>query len=458
MLGTIFERFGEESPVSVMMRGLMERVFAPEQINRIFEENAKIQYTRELLFSSLVELMSLVVCGIHPSVNAGYRAKAQQLNVSRTAVYDKLNGVESSVSAAIVRETGVPMASLIEFVGGKSPQLLPGYKVRVLDGNCLEKTDHRLKVLRTISAGALPGKSLVVLDPELRLAINVFPCEDGHAQERSLFDQVLKTVKAGELWIGDRNMCTLGFLFGLHRNGASCIIREHKSMPWEAIEPLKPVGCTETGDLFEQKVRLSVEKESLLVRRVVLSLKNPTRNGENQIAIFTMLPAKIADSALVAKLYQGRWNVENLFFTVTENYQCEIQTLGYPKAALFSFCLALVSYNILATVRAVMASVHGVGKIEAGLSDYYIVDEIQATYRGMMIAIAPEYWAVFTDFSLEQLADTLQSLAAQVRLSSFLKQPRAPKKKKDPPQYDPRHPHVSTAKLLTQYGSVKVGN
>ncbi|MEH1789407.1 MAG: hypothetical protein V7L23_28465 [Nostoc sp.] len=104
----------------------------------------------------------------------------------------------------------------------------------------------------------------------------------------------------------------------------------------------------------------------------------------------------------------------------------------------------------MATVRAVLASVHGVGKIEAGLSDYYIVDEIQGTYRGMMIAIAPEYWSVFTDFSLEQLADTLQYLAAKVRLSSFLKFPRASKKKKDPPQYDPRHPHISTAKLLTQ--------
>ncbi len=90
MLGAIFERFVEQSPMSVMVRGLMERVFAPEQINRIFEDNAKVQYTRELLFSSLVELMSLVVCGIQRSVNA-YRAKASQLNVSRTAVYDKLN-------------------------------------------------------------------------------------------------------------------------------------------------------------------------------------------------------------------------------------------------------------------------------------------------------------------------------------------------------------------------------
>jgi hypothetical protein len=34
-------------------------------------------------------------------------------------------------------------------------------------------------------------------------------------------------------------------------------------------------------------------------------------------------------------------------------YECEIQTWEYPKAALFSFCLVWVTYNILATVRAV---------------------------------------------------------------------------------------------------------
>lgn len=448
MLGAIFERFVKESPISVMVRGLMERVFAPETINRIFEENASSQYTRELLFSSLVELMSLVVCGIHPSVNAAYRAKAEEMNVSRTAVYDKLNGVEHQVSSAIVRETAISMASLIEFVGGKSPQLLSGYKIRILDGNCLEKTDHRLEILRPIAAGALPGKSLVVLDPELRLAINVFACEDGHAQERSLFEEVLKTVKPGELWIADRNMCTVGFLFGLQRSGADFVIREHKSMPWEPDNSLQAVDSVETGELFEQTVSLSNAGKLLRVRRVVLKLKKPTRNGENEIAIFTMLPTLTVTAAVVTKLYRERRSVENLFQTVTENYEGQIQTLGYPKAALFSFCLALVAANILATVRGVLASVHGVGKIDAGLSDYYMVDEVQGTYRGMMIAITPEHWSVFADFELKQFASILQDLASRVRLKSFLKHTRAPKKKKDPPKYDPQHPHVSTAKLL----------
>lgn len=450
MLGAIFERFVAESPISVMVRGLMEGVLAPEKINSYFETNAQTQYTRELLFSSLVDLMSLVVCGIYPSVNAAYRAKAQQLNVSRTAVYDKLNGVEPTVSAAIVRETAVAMASLIESTKGKSPQLLAPYRVRVIDGNCLEGTDHRLEVLRTIGAVALPGKSLVILDPELRLAINVFPCEDGHAQERSLFNQVLETVKGGELWIGDRCMCTLGFLFGITTRGSNFVIREHKSLPIDPVSDWRACGETETGELFEQIVRLTYQGEFLLVRRIVLHLFKPTRNGEKEIGILTRLPACEASAAVVAELYLGRRCVENLFQTVTENYQGEIQALAYPRAALFSFCLALVAYNILATVRAVLASVHGVGKIEAGLSDYYMVDEIQSTYRGMMIAIPSGSWSIFASFNEQQLASVLLDLAARVRLKDFLKQPRAPKKKKDPPQRDPHHRHVSTARLLAQ--------
>jgi len=41
-----------------------------------------------------------------------------------------------------------------------------------------------------------PVSMQVVLDPDLRMAIDVFPCEDGHAQERSLFESVLQRVKA----------------------------------------------------------------------------------------------------------------------------------------------------------------------------------------------------------------------------------------------------------------------
>ena len=47
------------------------------------------------------------------------------------------------------------------------------------------------------------------------LAVDVFPCEDGHAQERSLLTGVLPSVEAGDVWIADRNFCTNKFLFGI---------------------------------------------------------------------------------------------------------------------------------------------------------------------------------------------------------------------------------------------------
>ncbi|WP_419657994.1 putative transposase IS4 family protein [Desulfosarcina variabilis str. Montpellier] len=55
------------------------------------------------------------------------------------------------------------------------PPLLPGKRIKLLDGNCIEKSQHRLKELRDISSGPLPGKSLVVYDIERRLPIEVIP-------------------------------------------------------------------------------------------------------------------------------------------------------------------------------------------------------------------------------------------------------------------------------------------
>jgi hypothetical protein len=46
--------------------------------------------------------------------------------------------------------------------------------------------------LRLLGSGPLPGQALVILEPDRMLLSDVFPCEDGHAQERSLLPQVTK--------------------------------------------------------------------------------------------------------------------------------------------------------------------------------------------------------------------------------------------------------------------------
>lgn len=136
---------------------------------------------------------------------------------------------------------------------------------------------------------------------------------------------------------------------------------------------------------------------------------------------------------------------------MTSNFNGEIQTLAYPQAALFSYAMALVAYNILATLRGALSSVHGVGKIAAGLSDFYLVDELQGTYRGMMIALPAPEWQLFQTLSLTEMAQLLQQLAAKVKLKRFLKTPRGPKKKRPPLIVNPKQRHVSTARLLAAH-------
>lgn len=176
------------------------KFFVLKNFPELFERGAKAQYTRELLFSTVVNLMSLVVCGIRPSVHAAYQAAAEEIGVSVTSVYNKLNGIEPSVSAELVREIASQLEATIRHLKATLPDLLPGYRVKILDGNAIAKSEHRLKVLRQTGSAPKTCQSLVVLDPALMLAVDVFPCEDGHAQERSLFDEVLRTVEEDDEW------------------------------------------------------------------------------------------------------------------------------------------------------------------------------------------------------------------------------------------------------------------
>jgi hypothetical protein len=192
-------------------------------------------------------------------------------------------------------------------------------------------------------------------------------------------------------------MCVLAFLLGIAQRQAAFVIREHASLPQQSLSPLSRIGESETGEVWEQTVLLEQSGQQLQVRRVVVRLHQPTRDGETEMAILTNLEETVADGIKVAELYRQRWTVETFFQVITTSLNCEIKTLGYPRAALFSFSMALLAYNALSTLRAALRSVHGTGKIEAGLSNYYLAEEITMTYRGMMIAIPPQHWEIFRD-------------------------------------------------------------
>jgi hypothetical protein len=451
VLSKVFETFVRSNPVAVMARALLERALEPKALDALFRTRAKRQYEKALLFSSLVELMALVVCGMHPSVRKAYKSMRTQLPVTLTALYAKLNGVEVGSSEALVGHSAEQLRPVIEALGVPSSRWLPGYRIKALDGNHLAATERRLEVLRDCAAGPLPGQSLVVLEPETGLATQMVGCEDGHAQERSLLEPVLAGVQPKDVYIADRNFSTLGFLFGVAARGGFFVIRQHGKLPVTSEGTLRGRGRTDSGEVFEQSITLHLDGQKLTIRRIVVRLDSQTRDGDSELSILTNLPPGDADAKTVADLYRRRWTIESLFARVERNLQSELASLAYPGAAVFTFAVALVASNIFAVVHAAMTTAQQDHEDEdiaqMPLSDFAIVEEVRTVHRGMNVVLDDKQWRPFQTAPAGQLAKLLLRWARHVDWPVFRKAVRGPKVTRKRTRFLDT-PHVSTARLL----------
>src|SRR5262249_26242036 len=122
-------------------------------------------------------------------------------------------------------------------------------------------------------------------------------------------------------------------------------------------------------------------------------------------------------------------------------------TLGYPQAALFAFCLALVASNAVALLKAALRATHD-DRAVAQMSSYYMSLEVRETYRGMMIALPPSAWQPFRGLPAADLAAVLRQLARRVQPAQYAKATRGPKKAPPPKGKYQNGGHVSTHKLL----------
>jgi IS4 transposase len=447
--GQILDRFIERAPAVVMIRATLERLLRPERLDQIFEEARQRQYSKQLLFSQVVAIMTAVATRVHSSVHAAYLDSKERVGVSVAALYDKLNLLELGISLALVRETAGDAAELIDAMAAAQDEILPGFEVFYLDGNHLAATEHRLAELRVTREGPLPGQSLALLDARRGLIVDLAVCEDGHAQERSFLPEMLERIREATVIVADRNFCTSKFLFGLAARGASFVIRQHAStLTWKLRGRRRRVGRVATGTVYEQGMELHFRGMTLSVRRVTLRLDRPTESGDTEIQIVTNLSAEQATARQVAQTYGARWTVEGAFQTLTDVLRCEVETLGYPRAALFSFAVAVLAYNTYAVAQASLRMAHGAEVIEKKLSGHHLMNDVAATYVGMDIAVPDECWETYRSMPVSTFAKTLIRLAHRVKLARYPKKKRGPKKPQPRKRSGGRNHHISTARLL----------
>ena len=165
--------------------------------------------------------------------------------------------------------------------------------------------------------------------------------------------------------------------------------------------------------------------------------------------ILTNLPARVA-ARKVAEIYLNRWKIEGAFHELTVALSCEVNTLGYPKAALFGFCVAVAAYNVLAVLKAALRAVHGERKVQEDVSGYYMALEWAMVYAGMMIALPASEWEPFGPMPSQELAGYLREWAGKIDLERIKKAPPRKPTKQRTRRIKDKSPHVSTARLLDE--------
>ena len=213
------------------------------------------------------------------------------------------------------------------------------------------------------------------------------------------------------------------------------------------LGPESPRRSHPGGSISEQKVRVG----SLECRCIIIRLKHPLRDGSTEIRLLTNVSSDRLSAKRASELYRTRWHIETAFQELTESLRCEIKTLGYPKAALFGFALAVVAYNVLVVTRAALAS--GLGEEVGGtkaLSSYHMATEVAAVEEGMSIAVPPTAWQRFVEMTNAEFAGWLYEVAKEIDWRGYRKRPRGPKKPVTVKRTS-RGAHRSTAREINEF-------
>lgn len=454
LFDSTFQKYLAQRPVAVMTRATLEQAFADQTLDAIFEQTAHQQYTEELTFSTVVAVLQAVVFRQQPSVRSAYLHGSLDIPVSLSSLYDKLNHTEPALPEALVQQTARRLHEVAHCWPGR-PELVAGLRLQQLDGNHLAGTEHRIHELRGHGAAALPGMALVVRDDRTGLLTELIACEDAYAQERSLIPRVLDRVGPGQLWVADRNFAVEALLTGIAQRQSFYVTRYHAGTKLHERTPLVSMGKVATGEVFEQQVRVG----KTTCRSVVLRLDQPTSDGDTEIRLLTNLSAERASAAVVAEVYGRRWRIEGSFLELTTSLRCELDTLGYPKAALLGFAVAVCACNVLRVVCQALEQAEALppkptdgSKAEEvwEASSYAVAVELRTAYDGLVMNVPSEVWDVLGSWSSSQFAAWLVELARRADRKRYQKSKRGSKKPVEQVKAGRKASHRSTFRLLQQ--------
>ena len=445
---TTLERFIQARPLCVMTRCILGHLLTDE-LDDVFAHCRHRQFQRDIKFSALAAAVADVALNFCANFNQAYQQHRRALAASVVAYYGKLNRTEPAIAEGVVRFAAAKASELLHALGDRSPAVLPGYRCAVLDGNHLGKTEKRLGVLRGLSAAALPGTVVAKFNLEAQLFERAYLLEDAYAQESTVLDRVVADLQADELLIADRHFCIVSFLLDVAAACGAFVIRQHGRLQGELLGKRRQVGRSDTGMVYEQKLRLrDGDGRVLIVRRITVELDRPTRDGDRQLHLLSNVPRKRANARALAQLYHDRWEIENAFHVLTMTLTCEVKSVGQPRAALLLFCMAMVAYNARQVLYAALRLTHAAAAV-AAMSELAVALEVAQAMDGLVTAVPAGAWDELVEGTAAGRAAFLRRVSRHVDVQAHRKSVRGPKKPRPPRQRGKPNAHVSTYRLLT---------
>ena len=111
--------------------------------------------------------------------------------------------------------------------------------------------------------------------------------------------------------------------------------------------------------------------------------------------------------------------------------------------------MALLRQNTLSMWMGSLRAAHGAEAVQSVSGDA-LAYELRNTHEGMLVAIDPEEWHVFSEMTLTQFVKTLLTLAKTIDLSRYQKSTRGPKQPASKRTANHNGGHASTHKILTK--------
>lgn len=441
----LFVKFLKKCPIAVLTQVAIRGVIG-EEFDPLFEKHRGQQYERTLTFSAMATAVADVTLRLAGNFRQAYQTHKEELRVSLTSFYNKINATELATSEAIVARSAQRAAEIQDRLEFPPWPSLSGYNVYALDGNHLQESEKRLQPLRLLHDAPLAGTAVARFDLRRQLFDRVYLLEDAHAQESTVLDRALEDLGAKDLILADRHYCILSFLTNATKKRTKFVVRQHGRFKGILLGKRRRIGVTETGTVYEQSIATSDAKDALVMRRITVELNQPTRDGDTVIHLLTNLPASV-NALAIADLYRERWEAETGFFYVTTTLTCELPSIGNPRAALFLFSMALMAFNIRQVTNAALYAEHD-AELVNNLSHHAMAVEISRFTDGMLVVLDNKLWQRLLGNSDADLATRLRQLSRGIDLRQYKKSKRGPKKIVVKPPRTRHKTHVSTAKIL----------